>query len=156
MSLKANAQSITPFILNNGGGCSNNLEWSLNESVSIESFHTSSFSLITGVLQTTGDNLKNNIENDNAFLYKMITIGPNPTNNLLKIKFKYFEVGDVLLQLINLKGSVVMTQQVGTIYATFEKSISLISLPVATYFLKIQFKRLNSTSKSVVYKIIKL
>jgi len=153
---KSSAQTIAPFILNNGGGHSSNLEWSLNESVSVANFNNSSYSLSTGVLQTAGDDIKNNIESYNASLYKMITIGPNPTSNLLNIKIKYFGIGDVSIQLINLKGSIVLTHQVGTIYATFEKSISLAMLSSATYFLKIQFKPLNQISKTAVYKIVKL
>jgi hypothetical protein len=112
--------------------------------------------LSTGVLQTAGDDIKNNIESYNASLYKMITIGPNPTSNLLNIKIKYFGIGDVSIQLINLKGSIVLTHKVGTIYATFEKNISLAMLSSATYFLKIQFKPLNQISKTAVYKIVKL
>ena len=44
-------QAITPYALNNGGGSSSFMEWSITESVSVNSFIGPGFSLNTGVLQ---------------------------------------------------------------------------------------------------------
>jgi len=45
------SQTITPHALNNGGGNSSSMEWSMGESVSIANFIASGYSLNTGVLQ---------------------------------------------------------------------------------------------------------
>ena len=48
-----NAQTLSPFTFNNGGGYSNTLDWSIGESVSIAHFTSFGYSLNTGVLQPT-------------------------------------------------------------------------------------------------------
>jgi hypothetical protein len=46
-----NGQVISPNTLNNGGGNSSSMEWSIGESVSIANFIASGYSLNTGLLQ---------------------------------------------------------------------------------------------------------
>jgi len=151
---KSSAQNITPSILNNGGGVGANLEWSMNESVSIASFNASSYFLNTGVLQPTVNIFKYN--NENARLLSLITVGPNPILNFLNLKFKYSEIGDLSIQLINVKGDIILTEKPVTLYTSYAKSISMVQFPSAPYFIKIYFKPLNQIAKMVVYKIIKL
>jgi len=151
---KSSAQNITPSILNNGGGGGANLEWSMNESVSIASFNASSYFLNTGVLQPTVNIFKYN--NENASMLNKITVGPNPTSNLINIKLKYEEIGNLSFQLINVKGEILLTEEAGTLYTSYEKNISMEQFPSAPYFIKIYFKPLNQIAKMVVYKIIKL
>jgi len=151
---KSSAQNITPSILNNGGGLAANLEWSMNESVSIASFNASSYFLNTGVLQPTLNNII--YDNENVSLQSIITVGPNPTSNLLNIKLKYLEIGNLSLQLLNVKGDIILTEEAGILYTSYEKSISMEQFPSAPYFIKIYFKPLNQIAKMVVYKIIKL
>jgi hypothetical protein len=52
-SSTTNAQTLSPFTFNNGGGYSNTLDWSIGESVSIAHFTSFGYSLNTGVLQPT-------------------------------------------------------------------------------------------------------
>jgi len=151
---KSSAQNIAPSILNNGGGVGANLEWSMNESVSIASFNASSYFLNTGVLQPTVNIFKYN--NENAPLLSMISVGPNPIHNFLNLKFKYLEIGDISIQLINVKGDIILTEKPVTINSSYEKNISMEQFPSAPYFIKIYFKPLNQVTKMVVYKIIKL
>ncbi len=150
---KISTQNISPYTLNYGGGVATNLEWSLSESVSINSFNASAYFIYTGFLQPTENIFKYN--NENYSLLNMITVGPNPTSNLINIKLKYLEIGDLSIQLINVKGDIILTEEAGTLYTNYEKSISMEQLPSATYFLKIYFKPLNQIEKMVVYKIIK-
>jgi hypothetical protein len=151
---KISAQNITPLVLNNGGGVATNLEWSMNESVSISGFNAASLFLYTGFLQPTENIFK--YINENTSMLNKITVGPNPTSNLLNIKLKYLEIGDLSIQLVNVKGDIILTEEAGTLYTNYEKSISIEQFPSAPYFLKIYFKPLNQIAKIVVYKIIKL
>ena len=57
------AQSITPFTINNGGGFATAMEWSIGESVSIANFVTATYSLNTGVLQPTTSKIKSYLQN---------------------------------------------------------------------------------------------
>ena len=153
---KLGAQNLSPITMNSGGGFANNFEWSIAESVSIANFNVPGYLLNTGVLQPTDNVLKftGTIEKD-PFLNN-IQLWPNPTVKLLNIKLNYAEIGDLSFQLIDVIGGVLLTQEVGTIYTTYEKSISIESLPAASYFLKVFFKPINQIAKTKVYKIIKL
>jgi hypothetical protein len=52
VAFKVSSQSITPYALNNGGGYSSTMEWSMGESVSIANFIALAYSLNTGGLTT--------------------------------------------------------------------------------------------------------
>ena len=51
VAFKVRSQTMTPNTINNGGGYSSTMEWSMGESVSIANFIASGYSLNTGVLQ---------------------------------------------------------------------------------------------------------
>jgi len=81
-----NAQSLSPFTFNNGGGYSNTLEWSIAESVSIAHFTSFGYSLNTGVLKPL-TTIATAIEEYGPVVFgNQIIIGPNPTSKLLHIK----------------------------------------------------------------------
>ena len=96
-------QSITPQTFNNGGGSIPIMDWSISESVSITSFIAPGYFLITGVLQPN-TNLVTSINDYGPVVYgTQITIGPNPTSNILHIKARFTQAGSLTYQLLDAK-----------------------------------------------------
>ena len=151
-----NGQAITPYTLNNGGGSSSFLEWSLTESVSIASFIAPGFSLNTGVLQPNTNVVTSINEYGPSVFGSQIIIGPNPTSNLLHIKARFNQVGSLSLQLIDAKSSIMFTQDAGTIFSTYDKDILMENYPSGIFYMKVYFKPSTGIAKTGIYKIIKL
>ena len=149
-------QSITPLTFNNGGGSSSSLEWSLTESVSVASFIAPGFSLNTGVLQPNTNVVTSINEYGPSVFGSQIIIGPNPTLSLLHFKARFAEVGRLSIQLIDAKSAIVLTQDVGTIFSSYEKAISLEDYPSGVFYLKVYFKSIVGSIKTGIYKVIKL
>ena len=150
------AQPITPFTLNNGGGSSPYMEWSITESVSVASFIASGFSLNTGVLQPNTNVVTSINEYGPAVFGSQITIGPNPTTNLLHIKARFNELGNLSFQLLDAKSTIVFTQEAGAIFSSYEKDILMENYPSGVFYMKVYFKPSNGIAKTGIYKIIKL
>jgi len=157
ITTKVNGQSITPYALNNGGGySSNNMEWNMGESVSIANFIASGYSLNTGVLQPMTSIVTAINEYGPAVFGTQITIGPNPTTNLLHIKARFNQAGILSFQLIDAKSAIVFTQEAGTIFSSYDKDILMENYPSGVFYMKVYFKPSNGTVKTGIYKIIKL
>jgi hypothetical protein len=153
---EAKAQSISPYTFNNGGGYFSAMEWSIGESVSIANFLTSGYSLNTGVLQPMTSIVTAINEYGPSVFGTQITIGPNPTYNLLHIKARFNQVGTLSFQLIDAKSSIVFTQEVGTIFSSYDKDILMENYPSGVFYMKLYFKPINGNAKTGIYKIIKL
>ena len=150
------SQSITPYTLSNGGGSSVNMEWSVGESVSIANFIASGYSLNTGVLQPMTSIVTAINEYGPAVFGTQITIGPNPTTNLLHIKVRFNQAGSLSLQLLDAKSAIVFTQDAGTIFSSYDKDILMENYPAGVFYMKVYFKPSNGIVKTGIYKIIKL
>ena len=153
---KISAQSMTLYTFNNGGGFNNTIEWSIGESVSIANFISNGFTLNTGVLQPTSSTLTGLNELGSSIFGDQITIGPNPTFNLIHIKVTFNEPGNISFQLVDSKSANVLNQQPITIYKSYEKDFVLEKLPSGIFYMKVYFKPTNGKAKTGVYKIIKL
>lgn len=153
---EAKAQSITPYTFNNGGGYFSDMECSIGESVSIANFLTSGYSLNTGVLQPMTSIVTAINEYGPAVFGTQITIGPNPTNNLLHIKARFNQAGSLSFQLIDAKSAIVFTQVAGTIFSSYEKDIFMENYPSGVFYVKVFFKPNTGNTKTGIYKIIKL
>ena len=151
-----NGQAITPYTLNNGGGSSSFLEWSLTESVSVASFIAPGYSLNTGVLQPNTNVVTSINEYGPSVFGSQIAIGPNPTLSLLHFKARFAEVGRLSIQLMDAKSTVFLTQDIGTIFSSYEKVISLEDYPSGVFYLKVYFKSIVGNTKTGIYKVIKL
>ena len=150
------AQSITPYALNNGGGYSSSMEWNIGESVSIANFIASGYSLNTGMLQPLTSIVTAINEYGPAVFGTQITIGPNPTSNLLHIKARFNQVGTLSFQLIDAKSTIVFTQEAGTIFSSYDKDILMENYPSGVFYMKVFFKPSTGNTKTGIYKIIKL
>jgi hypothetical protein len=151
-----NGQVISPNTLNNGGGYSGTMEWSIGESVSIANFIASGYSLNTGGLQPMTSIVTAINEYGPSVFGSQITIGPNPTSNFLHIKAKFNQVGTLSFQLIDANSTIMFTQEAGTIFSSYEKDIFMENYPSDVFYMKVYFKPSNGTVKTGIYKIIKL
>jgi hypothetical protein len=151
-----NGQVISPNTLNNGGGYSSSMEWSIGESVSIANFIASGYSLNTGGLQPMTSIVTAINEYGPSVFGSQITIGPNPTSNLLHIKARFNQVGTLSFQLIDAKSTIVFTQEAGTIFSSFDKDILMENYPSGVFYMKVYFKPSTGITKTGIYKIIKL
>jgi len=151
-----NGQVISPNTLNNGGGYSGTMEWSIGESVSIANFIASGYSLNTGGLQPMTSIVTAINEYGPSVFGSQITIGPNPTSNFLHIKAKFNQVGTLSFQLIDANSTIMFTQEAGTIFSSYEKDIFMQNYPSGVFYMKVYFKPSNGTVKTGIYKIIKL
>lgn len=142
--------------MNNGGGFSTNMEWSIGESASIAHFITSGYILNTGVLQPLTNIVTAINEYGPSVFGNQITIGPNPTTNLLGIKARFNEVGSLSIQLLDSKLALIQTQEAGTIYSSYDKNILMGSYPAGVFYLKVYFKPITGAAKTGIFKIIKL
>jgi hypothetical protein len=150
------AQSITPYTLNNGGGSSTYLEWSITESVSVASFVSPGFTLNTGVLQPMTSIVTAINEYGPAVFGSQITMGPIPTSHILHMKTRFTEAGKLSIQLMDAKSTIVLTHEAGTIFSTYEKDISLDDYPSGVFYMRVYFKPIIGNIKTGIYKIIKL
>jgi hypothetical protein len=150
------AQSISPYTLNNGGGSVATMEWSIGESVSIAHFATTNYFLNTGALQPMTSIVTSMNEYGPIVFGSQITIGPNPTFNLLHIKARFNEMGNLSIHLMDAKSAIVFKHEAGTIFSSFEKDILLDQYASGVFYVKVFFKPINGISKTGIYKIIKL
>ena len=151
-----NSQSITPYALNNGGGTAANMDWSMGESVSIANFSAPNYFLNTGVLQPFTTIVTAINEYGPSVYGNQITIGPNPTTNLVHFKGNFTQSGKLSIQVIDAKSSVILTLDAGTINSSYEKDIFMDSYPSGIFYIKVFFKPTNGLAKTGIYKIIKL
>jgi hypothetical protein len=150
---KATSQTLTPFTMNNGGGYSNMMEWSIvGESVSIAHFGASGYFLNTGMLQPSS--VKGNEYGPSALTD--ITIGPIPTSNLLHIKIKFNTLGTLLLQLTDAKSALVFSKEVAITSSSYENDITMKQYASGVFFLRVYFKPTNGDAKTGIYKIVKI
>ena len=132
------------------------MEWSMGESVSIANFIASGYSLNTGVLQPMTSIVTAINEYGPTVFGTQITMGPNPTSNLLHIKARFNELGTLSFQLIDAKSAIMFTQDVGTIFSSYEKDVLMEHYPSGIFYMKVYFKSSNGNAKTGIYKIIKL
>ena len=153
---KIYAQSITPYTLNNGGGFATSMDWSMGESVSIAHFIASGYALNTGALQPMTSIITAINEYGPVVFGNQITIGPNPTSNVLHIKARFNELGSLSFQLLDAKSFIVFTQEAGTIFSSYEKDVLMEHYPSGIFYMKVYFKPSKGNAKIGIYKIIKL
>jgi hypothetical protein len=132
------------------------MDWSISESVSITSFIAPGYFLNTGVLQPNTNLVTSINDYGPAVFGSQITMGPNPTSGVLHFKARFAEVGNLSLQLIDAKSTIVLNQEAGTIFSSYEKNISFEDYPSGVFFLNLFFKPIAGNIKTGIYKIIKL
>ena len=150
------SQAITPYTLNNGGGSSVSMDWSIGESVSIANFTTPNYFLNTGILQPSTNIVTAINEYGPAVYGNQINIAPNPTTNLFHFKGQFNQVGQLTIQVIDSKSSILLIQEAGIIFNNYQKDIFMDKFPSGIFYIKVFFKPTNGIVKTGIYKLIKL
>ena len=151
-----NAQTLSPYSFNSGGGYSNATEWSIGESVSIAHFISFGYSLNTGLLQPI-TTLTTGIEDYGPVVFgDKIIMGPNPTSKVLRIKARFNETGEISFQMFDSKSNNVLSYNGGSIFSIYEKDLYLENIPAGSYYMRVSFKPSTGKAKMGIYKIIKL
>jgi hypothetical protein len=154
--IQLSSQTISLYTFNNGGGFNNTSEWSIGESVSIANFTSNGYILTTGVLQPL-TSLSTGINEYGPLVFgHQITIGPNPTSNLLRIKTVFNEPGNMSFQILDSKSALVINQDAGIIFSAYNKELMLNDLPSGVFYVRVYFKPMSGKIKIGVYKIIKI
>lgn len=96
----------------------------------------------TGIVQPTGINDTKTIENT-------INIFPNPCHNNLNLSLYIEKSSQVIIQLYDVTGKMIKTDDFGTLNGAIEKNISVSAYPKGLYFLKIIAEQ-NSVVKHFV------
>jgi hypothetical protein len=151
-----NAQTIAPYAINNGGGFSSSIEWSMGESVSIAHFISASYSLNTGLLQPSTTIVTSINEFGPAVFGNEIFIGPNPAINMLQFRANLSQTGKMTIQLIDTKSVILQTVESGSMVNSYIKELQLENYPAGLFYVRVLFKPFNGVAKSGIYKIIKL
>ena len=150
------AQAISPHTINNGGGFSSSIEWSIGESVSIAHFSTSNYNLNTGLLQPLTPVVTSINEFGSVVFGNEIIIGSNPTINKLQLKANLSQIGKMTIQLIDTKSFILQTAESGSMVNSYYQEWQLEKYPAGIFYLRVIFKPLTGAVKTGIYKIIKL
>lgn len=150
------SQSISPKVINNGGGFSSAMDWSMGESVSIAYFSVSNYHMNTGVLQPFSNEVTNINDFGTTLFGEDIIMGPNPTLHQLHIKTKFNQPGDLSFRIMDAKSTTLNTIDVGVVVGPNEYKIDLETYPTGVIYVYVIYKTLKNEIKSGIYKIIKL
>jgi hypothetical protein len=163
-------QSQISQVINTSGGISKNkgytTQWSIGELTLINEMDAgdSSYILTNGFIQPTDTLIQlplqkpvlfNNIELSSANVH----IFPNPTQDILEIRFLQSMTGKISVQLYNEIGRIIYKHEIPNIGSGLIENINMNGLTKGIYILNL--KRLNPTSgqydlETASFKIIKL
>jgi hypothetical protein len=163
----ANAQTITPTVLNSSGGTAPvgnkfYVDWSVGEMTLVNTMQNSGYSgliiVTNGFIQPPLDDAAGDesyitstkpVPNDNLRVY------PNPATNYVMIEFPVQESGKIRLTLYNSLGEVVYDKQITTYGQGMKERISMAAFMQGTYMLRVVTAGAGATPKEAVYKIFK-
>ncbi len=150
------AQSITPFTLSNGGGSSPSMEWCMGESVSIANFSGPGLLLNSGVLQPLTSVVTSILDYNTAAFSNELSIGPIPTMNNVHVKARFKQIGNMTLQVLDLKSNLLQVHESGGVTSNIDMELKLDVYPAGIYYIRIYFKPVYGIIQSGIYKIIKI
>lgn len=158
----ANGQSVTPSVLNIGGGTFNagyyQFEWSVGEMAlanqmnSIGNFYVFTNGFIQPyILNPSGNNTNLVFGNDE------IKVFPNPASDYVEINFFTKQRGKLKINLYDASGKNIWSREIMSYGVDLIERIPLAQFGNATYVLKITLDaKPGYTSKHGAYKIIKI
>jgi Secretion system C-terminal sorting domain len=172
--LTANAQSITPFILNATGGTASvegkkvYLDWSVAEMTLVNTMVSSDvkkFIIISnGFIQPPKDDGEGDEDGDDEYYYKYVKpentlpelkIYPNPATNYLTVDIPMQEVGKIKLTLYNGMGELVYQKEITGYGKLTRETISMAPFMQGTYMLRVTIGTPGARAKNLTYKIFK-
>ena len=160
-SLFSTAQSIYPSTVNATGQSvffgNFRLEWSVGESVAINTMSSSNLLVTNGLLQYYVQNSAT--ENIAAtWLPSEVTVYPNPVRNILDINILHSSIGKEKIELFDMKGGKLMEKQFDYMGMGLLEKLNLSGLTAGQYILSIQ--QVSAASgralKKGTYQILKI
>lgn len=152
---KVQSQTISPFTFNNGGGYSLNMDWNIGESSSVAHFNTTTYNLNSGVLQPMTSVVTAITEYGPVVFGNQVSIGPNPTTNILVVKTRFSQLGTLSIQLLDSKSMIVNKQDATAVFSSYDKTFLIGDFPPGVYYVRVFFQPINGTAKTGIYKVIK-
>ncbi|MFT3843824.1 MAG: T9SS type A sorting domain-containing protein [Lacibacter sp.] len=158
LMLTANAQVNITSTFNTTGHSSYTgtfqLDWSVSELTSIDTYSNSNIIITNGILQgtvtlATGINIIQISSTD-------VKLFPNPARDYFTGNFQFKKPGKLEVQLIDIKGSVINAWQSTYYTPLYNKTFTVDKLPSGTYLLKVVFHANNGTVYRGDYKLIKV
>jgi hypothetical protein len=83
-------------------------------------------------------------------------MGPNPVLSTLNFKAQFTQIGQLSIQLFDANSKVVFAKQAGSIWNQFQTAIPMENFVAGFYYVKVDYKLINGTVQTGIYKIIKL
>jgi hypothetical protein len=155
------SQSITPFTVNIGGFSQvqngYQLTVSTGETISITNYTSANgLTLSSGFLQSNPP-LVTGIEDVlSRIATNEISITPNPTTTFTNLVANFSTGGQIQYQVLDATSKLLYRSAALTIYNSNQNKIELSAYPSGTYYIQVFFKPTSGTTKSGIYKIVKL
>lgn len=113
------------------GATSQNYNFTLNGNYYVEVFNALGCSTVSAVITINDVGIS---ENDNASL---LSIYPNPTTNKFTLEFNFAKAGLMKINVMNISGQVVYSEEVSVQAGTYKKEISLLENANGIYSLQV-------------------
>lgn len=154
------AQTVTPQVMNAGGGSVTNAyyqyEWSVGETASIETLSSPFLTVTTGLLQQ-GTNAPAEVNTANLWGSDEIKIFPNPVETKLEINFLSKQSGKVSMLLMDDAGKVVSKKELQYNGNGHIEQWDMSAVAKGGYFISITLKpNAGSVAKKGGFKIQKI
>ena len=150
IGLSAKSQSVNPYVIASAGnyyvGANAQLSWTLGEVVT-STFSFSGAIITQGFQQNTYTVVAINESSENLFNIKLF---PNPTNGYFKIQWENIENTDILINVTNNQGIIIIKKTINS--SENQAEIDLINYPISTYIITISTTNGNCIKH---FKIIK-
>jgi hypothetical protein len=158
--LFANAQSISPSIINSNGGFAtiggNTYEWSIGEMVLVHTASAGSIVITQGLLQPGKPNSGAGF-GESQFIFDHVNIYPNPTDNIFYLSADFQEQGQINTILYDMNGKIISIQSQELNGSKRDFPFNISNLASGNYMLIVTFTpeyQKNNVSKAA-YKIEK-
>jgi hypothetical protein len=151
LALSASSQQSKRDVIASAGGYNSaggiSISWTLGETI-ISTYSAGGLTLTTGFQQPKDTIIITAVEENLANEVK-ITVYPNPTNEIINIRFEVVNDAEISVFILDDQGKLIKTDKIEA--SVYEKQINVQDLPSGIYYLQlIKGKLVN------VYKVVKL
>lgn len=140
ISIGANAQRLSPTIINAAGGSATvngiTYEYSFGEMTMINTFSTPKLIVTQGVLQSKTDTVAIGIHESESSA-PVIAVFPNPTGQYISFESDYKTAGKLDYALVDAAGKLILNKRLIISAGKTKETIDVSNLPNGMYFLKI-------------------
>lgn len=139
-SLSVHSQTLSPTIINSTGGTATingiTYDYSFGEMTLISTFSSSKLIVTQGLLQSKTDTVASGISK-NEIPAPVITVYPNPAQQLISFESEYNAAGKLLYELMDAAGRLMVSKQLIVTPGKNKETIDLTKVPAGMYLLKI-------------------